>query len=325
MDRDRRRFLHLATGAALTPMLSRTASALDYPTRPVRMIVGFAPGGPGDVVTRVMNQWLSERLGQQFFIENRPGAGTNVGTEVVVGAAPDGYTLLLTTAANAINAPLYEKLDFNFIRDIAPVASIDRVPLVMEVNSSFPATTVPEFIAYAKANPGQINFASGGIGTVQHVAGELFKFMAGVDLIHVPYRGAAPALTDLLGGRVQVTFVPIQTSISHIRAGKLRALAVTSATRSKTLPDTPTVGEFLSGYEAIAWDGIGAPKNTPAEIIDKLNREANAGLSDAEVRAHIEDYGGVPAPMSPADFSKFVIAETEKWAKLIKSANIKAE
>jgi tripartite-type tricarboxylate transporter receptor subunit TctC len=325
MKTDRRLFLQLAAGTALAPILPRAAAALDYPTRPVRTIVGFAPGGPGDTVMRVTNQWLSEKLGQQFFIENRPGAGTNVAAQIVVTAAPDGYTLLLATTANAINAPLYEHLDFNFLHDIAPIARIDRVPLVMEVNPAVPANTVPEFIAYAKANPGKINMASGGIGTIQHVAGELFKYMAGVDLIHVPYRGAAPAITDLLSGRVQVTFVPIQTSIGHIRAGKLRALAVTSATRSPTLPDAPTVGEFLKGYEAIAWDGLGAPKDTPAEILDKLNSVVNAGLADPEVAKRIADYGGVAAPMTRAEFGDFIAAETEKWAKLIKLANIKPE
>ncbi len=325
MHTDRRLFFRLTAGAALAPILPRGAAALDYPTRPVRTIVGFAPGGPGDTVMRVTNQWLSEQFGQQFFIENRPGAGTNVATQVVVTAVPDGYTLLLATTANAINAPLYPHLDFNFLRDIAPVARIDRVPLVMEVNPAVPANTVPQFIAYAKANPSKINMASGGIGTIQHVAGELFKFMAGVDLTHVPYRGAAPAITDLLSGRVQVTFVPIQTSIGHIRAGKLRALAVTSATRSPTLPDVATVGEFLKGYEAVAWDGIGAPKDTPVEILDRLNSAINAGLADPEVMKRIEDYGGVPAPLSRAEFSSFVAAETEKWAKLIKLANIKPE
>jgi tripartite-type tricarboxylate transporter receptor subunit TctC len=325
MNTDRRAFLQLASGAAFAPLLPRGACALDYPTRPVRTIVGFAPGGPGDTVMRVTNQWLSERLGQQFFIENRPGAGTNVATQVVISAAPDGYTLLLATTANAINAPLCEHLDFKFLRDIAPVARIDRVPLVMEVNPAVLANTVPEFIAYAKANAGKINMASGGIGTIQHVAGELFKFIAGVDLTHVPYRGAAPAITDLLSGRVQVTFVPIQTSIGHIRAGKLRALAVTGATRSPTLPDVPTVGEFLKGYEAVAWDGIGAPKDTPAEILDKLNATVNAALADPEVMQRVQDYGGVPAPLSRADFEKFIAAETDKWAKLIKLANIKPE
>ncbi len=325
MNTDRRLFFHLAASAVFAPMLPRAAAALDYPTRPVRTIVGFAPGGPGDTVMRVTNQWLAEKLGQQFFIENRPGAGTNVATQVVVTAAPDGYTLLLATTANAINAPLYQHLEFNFLRDIAQVARIDRVPLVMEVNPAVPANTVPEFIAYAKANPGKINMASGGIGTIQHVAGELFKFMAGVDLTHVPYRGAAPAIADLLSGRVQVTFVPIQTSIGHIRAGKLRALAVTSAARAPTLPGVPTVGEFLKDYEAVAWDGIGAPKDTQVEILDKLNSTVNAGLADPEVMKRIEDYGGEPAPLSRAEFGSFIAAETEKWAKLIKLANIKPE
>jgi tripartite-type tricarboxylate transporter receptor subunit TctC len=321
----RRRFLRQAAGAVALPALSRIAWAQAYPTRPVRVIVGFAAGGPGDIVVRLMDQWLSDRLGQQFILENRPGAGTNVGTEAVVRSPPDGYTLLLVTTAPTINATLYEKLDFNFIRDIAPVASIDRVPLVMEVNPSLPVTTVPEFIAYAKANPGKINYATGGIGTVQHVAGELFKFMTGVDLVHVPYRGAGLALIDLLAGQVQVAFSLISSSIGYIRAGKLRALAVTSATRVEALPDIPTVSEFVPGYEAIASDGMGAPKDTPADIIAKLNQEINAGLADPTIKARLADLGGLPAPMSPADFGKYIAAETEKWAQVIKFANIKAE
>ena len=276
MKLPRRQFLHLAAGAAALPAVSRIAWAQAYPTRPVRIIVGFAAGGAADIIARLIGQWLSERLGQPFVIENRPGAGSNIATEAVVRAPPDGYTLLLVGTANAINATLYDKLNFNFIRDIAPVAGIIRVPNVMVVNPSVPAKTVPEFIAYAKANPGKINMASGGIGTAAHVSGELFKMMAGVDMVHVPYRGAAPALTDLLGGQVQVMFASMPSSIEHIRAGKLRALAVTTATRSEALPDIPTVGEFVPGYEASAWYGVGAPKDTPAEIVDKLNKEINA-------------------------------------------------
>jgi tripartite-type tricarboxylate transporter receptor subunit TctC len=321
----RRKFLNLAMAAVALPAVPRMARALDYPTRPVRVIVGFAAGGPGDIVVRMINQWLSIRLGQQFILENRPGAGTNVGTEAVVRSEPDGYTLLLVTSAAAINASMYEKLGFNFIRDIVPVASLDRVPLVMEVNPSLPVKTVGEFIAYAKANPGKVNFASGGIGTVQHVAGELFKFMTGVDLVHVPYRGAALALTDLLAGQVQVTFSPVSASMGYIRAGTLRALAVTSAARVAALPDVPTVSESVPGYEAIATDGIGAPKDTPADIVARLNQEINAGLADPAIKARFADLGGVPAPLSSAEFGKFMAAETEKWAKVIKFANIKAE
>ncbi len=321
----RRKFLHLASAAAVVPALPRPVSALDYPTRPVKLVIGFAPGGPADIVARLLGQRLSERLGQPFVIENRPGAGTTIATEMVVRSPPDGYTLLWTTSADEINATLYEKLNFNFIRDIAPVASIDLLPLVMEVNPSFPAKTVPEFIAYAKANPGKINFASGGVGSSQHVAGELFNIMTGVDLVHVPYRGAALAVTDLMAGQVQVTFSPIPLSIGYIKAGKLRALAVTSAARSAALPDIPTVSEFVPGYEAIASDGLGAPKNTPAEIIDKLNQEVNAALTDPAIKARLEGLGGVAMPKSPADFGKFIAAETEKWAKVVKFANIKIE
>ena len=292
MKLPRRKFLHLAAGAAALPAVSRVAWAQAYPTRPVRIIVGLPPGGATDIVARLIGQWLSERLGQPFVIENRPGAGTNIGTEAVVRAPPDGYTLLLVGRRNAINATLYDKLNFNFIRDIAPVAGIIRVPLVMVVNPSVPAKTVPEFIAYAKANPGKINMASAGIGTPGHVAGELFKMMAGVDMVHVPYRGAAPALTDLLGGQVQVMFGTTVSSIEHIRAGKLRALAVTTATRSEALPDIPTVGEFVPGYEASAVFGIGAPRNTPAEIVDKLNKEINAALADPKIKARLADLGG---------------------------------
>jgi tripartite-type tricarboxylate transporter receptor subunit TctC len=274
---------------------------------------------------RLINQWLSDQLGQQFIIENRPGASTNLATEMVVKAPPDGYTLLLTTSASAINASLYDNLDFNFIRDIAPVASLDRQPLVMEVTPSLPVNTVPEFIAYAKANPGKINYATGGVGTTQHVTGELFKFMTGIDIVHVPYRGTTGVLTDLLAGRVQAAFSPITASIPYIRDGKLRALAVTSARRLDMLPGIPTVGEFLPGYEAYAANGIGAPKGTPADIIATLNRTINAGLADATIKARLADLGSFPAPMSPEEFGRYLAAETEKWAKVVKFANIKAE
>jgi len=321
----RRKFLLLAAGAAVAPALPRPAAALDYPTRPVKLVIGFAAGGPADIVARLLGQRLSERLGQPFVIENRPGAGTTIATETVVRAAPDGYTLLWTTSADEINATLYKNLNFNFRRDIAPIASIDLLPLVMEVNPSLAPKTVPEFIAYAKANPGKVNFASGGVGSSQHVAGELFNFMTGVDLVHVPYRGAALAVTDLLAGQVQVTFSPLPLSVGYIRAGKLRALAVTSATRSPALPDVPTVGEFVPGYQAVATDGLGAPVNTPAEIIVTLNNEVNAALADPIIKARLEDLGGVPMPMSSAAFGKFIAAETEKWANVIKFANIKVE
>jgi tripartite-type tricarboxylate transporter receptor subunit TctC len=321
----RRRFLHLAAGAAALPFAPSIARAQAYPSRPVRLVVGFPPGGPTDIAARPMGQWLSERLGQQFVIENRPGAGSNIGTEAVVRAPPDGYTLLLAYSSNAINATLYDRLNFNFIRDIAPVASISRETTVMVVNPSFPAKTVPEFVAYAKANSGKINFASGGNGTPPHVVGELFKMMAGVNLIHVPYRGGAPAVTDLLGGQVQVMFASPSISIEHVRAGKLRALAVTTATRSEALPDVPTVGDFLSGFEASVWLGIGAPKNTPAEIIDKLNKEINAGLAEPKIRARFADLGSTVLPGSPSDFGKLIADETEKWGKVIRAANIKAE
>jgi tripartite-type tricarboxylate transporter receptor subunit TctC len=325
MKLPRRQFLHLAMGAAALPAAPRFAWAQTYPSRPVHWIVGFAPGGGNDIVARLMGQWLSERLGQQFVIENRPGAGTNVATEAVVNASPDGYTLLLAGAPNAINATLYEKLNFNFIRDIAPVASISRDPNVMVVNPSFPAKTVPEFIGYAKANPGKINFASPGIGTGSHMSGELFKMMTGVNMVHVPYRGTAPVITDLLGGQVQVSFVSMPGSIGHIRAGKLRPLAVTSATRSTELPDIPTVAEFVPGYEASLFYGVGAPKNTPAEIIDKLNKEINAGLADPKMKARLVDLGGTVLTGSPADFAKLIVDETEKWGKVIKFAGIKAD
>ncbi len=323
MKLSRRRFLHLAAGAAVLPAPSRIALAESYPARPVRIIVGFPAGTSSDITARLIAQWLSERLGQQFIVENRTGAGTNIAADAVVHASPDGYMLLWITQTNAINATLYNALNFNFDSDIQPVASILRVPAVMMVNPSVPANNVPEFIAYAKANPGKINMSSPGIGSINHVAGELFKMMAGVDLVHIPYRSSQ--FPDLLGGQVQVTFNPLPSSLDFIRSGKLRGLAVTSAARSDTLPDVPTVGEVLPGYEATAWFGIGAPKNTSAEIVDKLNEAINAGLADRQFKARLVDLGGVPAPMSAAEFGNFIASETEKWAKVIKFANIKPE
>jgi tripartite-type tricarboxylate transporter receptor subunit TctC len=325
MKLPRRKFLHLAAGAAALPAVSRVARAQAYPSRPARIIVPFAAAGAFDIMARLIGQWLSERLGQPFVIENRPGAGTNIGTETVVKAPPDGYTLLLAGTPNAINATLYEKLNFNFIRDIASVAGISRAPLVMAVHPSVPAKTVPEFIAYAKANPGKISMASAGIGAPSHVSGELFKMMAGVNVVHVPYRGAGPALVDLLAGQVQVGFPSMPSSIEYVRADKLRALAVTSATRSDALPDIPTVGEFLPGYEASASYGIGAPKGTPVEIIDMLNKEINAALGDPKMKARLADLGGTPLLGSAADFGKLIAEETEKWAKVIKFAGIKPQ
>jgi tripartite-type tricarboxylate transporter receptor subunit TctC len=321
----RRQFLHLAAGAAALPAVSRLARAQDYPTRPVRILVGFAPGGGVDIMARLIGQWLSERLGQPFVIENRPVAGTNITTQVVVSAPPDGYTLLLVNAANAINATFYGNLNFNFLRDIAPVAGIMRVPSVMVVNPSVPAKTIPEFIAYAKANPGKINMASGGIGGLSHVSGELFNMMAGVSIVHVPYRGAGPALVDLLGGQVQVLFNSPPASIEYIKAGALRALAVTTATRAEALPDIPTVGEFVPGYEASQWYGVGVPKDTPTEIVDKLNKEINAGLADAKMNVRLADLGGTVLAGSPADFAKLIADETEKWGNVIRALNIKAD
>jgi tripartite-type tricarboxylate transporter receptor subunit TctC len=321
----RRRFLYLAASAAAFPAISRVAGAQTYPTKPVRIIVGFAAGGVTDIVARLMGRWLSERLGQQFIIENRPGAGGNIGTEASVNAPPDGYTLLLIAPPNAVNATLYEKLSFNFIRDIAPVAGIVRAPLVMEVDPSFPAKTVPAFITYAEANPGKLNMVSAGNGSLGHVAGELFKMMTGVNMIHVPYRGGAPAIADLLGGHVQVISSPTPDSIEFIRSGRLRALAVTTATRSEALPDLPTVGDFVPGYEARAFYGVGAPKNTPIQIVDKLNREINAGLGDSKMKARLADLGGIALAGSPAYFGMLVANETEKWGKIIRAANIKAE
>jgi tripartite-type tricarboxylate transporter receptor subunit TctC len=325
MKLPRRYFLHLAAGAALLPVVSRTAMAQTYPTKPVRIVVGFAPAGIADILARLMGQWLSERLGQPFIIENRPGAGGNIGTEAVVRAPPDGYTLLLAGAWDAINATLYGKLNFNFIHDIAPVAGIIRVPQVMEVNPSVPAHTVPEFIAYAKANPGKLNMGSAGNGTPSHVSGELFKMMTGVTMQHVPYRSGGAALTDLLGGQVQIMFDNTASSIEHIRAGRVRALAVTTATRAEVLPDLRTVGDFVLGYEASGFGGVGAPKNTPPEIVERLNQEINAGLADRKLGARLADLGGTVLPGSPADFGKLIAEETEKWAKVVKFAGIKAE
>jgi len=323
MKLSRRRFLHLAAGAAALPTGSRIATAQSYPTRPVHLIVGLAAGTATDIAARLIGQWLSERLGQQFIIENRPGAGSNIGTEAVAKAAPDGYTLLEVSSANAMNATLYDKLNFNFIRDIVPVAGIYRAPLVMLVNPSVPARTVPEFIVYAHANPGKINMASTGNGTAQHVAGELFMMMTGVDMLHVPYRGNP--LPDLLGGQVQIMFNPISASIEYIRAGKLRALAVTTVARSVVLPDIPTVAEFVPGYEASGWNGVGAPKSTPAEIIDTLNRQINAGLADPRMKARLADLGATVFLGSPAEFGNLIADETEKWGRVIRAANIKAE
>jgi tripartite-type tricarboxylate transporter receptor subunit TctC len=325
MKLPRRQFLHLATGGAVLPVVSQIAWAETYPERPVHLIVGFAAGGPQDIVMRLIGQWLSERLGQSFIIENRPGAGGNVGAEAVAHATPDGYTLLSVSSPNAINATLYANLNFNFIRDIAPVAGIIRVPLVLEVNPSVPVATVPEFIAYAKANPGKISYASGGIGTPQHVSAELFKMMTGVGMVHVPYRGAAPALTDLIGGQVQAMFDTTPASMAYIRAGRVRPLAVTTATRAVVLPDLPTVGDFVPGYEATSWFGIGVPANTPAEIIEKLNREINAAIADSKIKTRLLDLGGTVLQGSPVDFRKLIAAETEKWAKVIQAAGIKAE
>ena len=319
----RRQFLHLAAGAAALPAISRIARAQVYPTRPVRLIVGWPPGGPVDLFARLIGQPLSERLGQPIIIENRPGAASNMATEAVVRAPPDGYTLLQISSVNAFNATLYDNLSFNFVRDIAPVASIYRGPGVLVVHPSFPAKSVPELIAYAKSNPGKINMASAGVGSAPHVYGELFKMMTGVDMLHVPYRGGAPAMTDLLAGQVQVMFDTLSTSIEHIRADKLRALAVTSATRSEVLPDIPTVGDFVPGYEGTGWQGVGAPRSTPAAVIEKLNREINAVLADPKMKARIVDFGYTVFASSPADFGTFIAAYTEKWAKVIKFSGAK--
>jgi len=321
----RRKFLHLAAGAAALPVAARTAWAQAYPSRPVRLIVPFTPGGAADLTARLVSQWLTEHLGQQLIIENRPGAGTNIGTEAVVKAPADGYTLLLVSVANTVNATLYDKLSFDFTRDIAGVAGLIRGPLVMEVHPSVPARTVPEFIAHAKTNPGRINLASAGNGTPSHMAGELFRLATGVNWVHVPYRGAAPAMTDVLAGQVQVIFDNLPTSLEHIKAGKVRPLAVTTVTRAAPLPEIPTVAEFVPGYEVSSWFGIGAPKGVPAEIVAKLNSDINAALSDATIRARIAELSSVPLPMTPSAFSKHLADETEKWGKVVKTANIKPE
>ena len=325
MKLPRRQVLHLAAGAAALPAVLRLAWAQAYPTRPVRLIVPFGPAGASDITARLIGQWLSERLGQQFVIENRPGAGGNIGTEAVVRAAPDGYTLLYVTTPNAVNATLYDKLNFNFIRDIAPVAPIVRFPYIMVVNPSVPAKTLPEFIAYAKANPGKINMGSPSTGSVPHVNGELFKVMTGTNMVHVPYRGAAAVMTDLLSGQVQLYFGTTASSLEYVRTGKLRALAVTIERRLDALPDIPTVGDFVPGYEASNWYGIGAPRNTPVEVIEKLNKETNAGLADPKIKARIADLGGSVLTGSPADFGRLIADETEKWGKVVKFVGIKAD
>jgi tripartite-type tricarboxylate transporter receptor subunit TctC len=321
----RRKFLHLIAGAFAVPAISRFAWGQTYPSRPVRTFVGFAAGGPNDILARLIGRWMSERLGQPFVVENRPGAGSNIATETVVRAPADGYTLLLVGTPNAINATLYDNLNFNFIRDITPIGTLFRGALVMVVHPSVPAKTVPEFIAYAKANPGKLSYGSGGVGGITHITPELFKIMAGVNMLHVPYRGVAPALTDLLGGRVQVLFANPAQSMQYIKAGKLRALAITTATRSEALPDIPTVGEFVPGYEASSIFGLGAPRNTPVEIIERLNKEINAALSDANFKARLAELDGSELVGSPADFGKLIADETEKWRKVIRLANIKPE
>jgi tripartite-type tricarboxylate transporter receptor subunit TctC len=325
MKLPRRRFLQLAGAAAAAPAFSNFASAQTYPTRPVHVLVGFAAGGPTDILARLMAQWLSQRLGQPFVVENRPGVGGNLATDAVVNAPPDGHTLLLVAPANTINATLYDKLSFNFMRDIAPVGSIMRAFYVMEVTPALPVRSVPEFIAYAKAHPGEINMASAGSGTPQHVAGELFKLMTGVEMVHVPYRGSVPALTDLMGGQVQVMFDNMISSLELIRAGKLRALAVTTTARSAALPDLPTVADFVPGFEASAMFGLGAPRTTPAEIVGKLNHEINAGLADAKMKARLGELAGVVLAGSPADFGTLIAAETEKWGKVVRFSGAKPD
>jgi len=325
MKLPRRRFLRLAAGAAALPAASRIARAQTYPSRPVRLVVGFAAGSTTDILARLIGQWLSERLGQQFIVENRPGAGSNIATEAVVKAPADGYTLLMVAPVHAINATLYDKLNYNFIRDMAAIAGVVRVPNVMEVNPALPVKTVPEFIDFAKTNPGALSFASAGVGTASHLAGEMFKAKAGVNLVHVAYRGDGPAMADLIGGQVQVGFATMTASIGHIRSGKLRPLAVTTATRSDALPDVPTVGDFVPGFEASSWFGVAAPKGTPAALVDRLNGEINAGLVDLRIRARLADMGGMLLAGSPADFGRLIADETEKWGKVIRAANIKAE
>ena len=325
MKLPRRNFLHLVAGAVALPAVSRAARAQAYPTRPVRIIAGFAPGGATDIAARLVGQSLSERLGQQFVIENRPGAASNIATEAVVNAAPDGYTLLVATQVNAINATLYDKLKFDFLRDIAPIAGIHREALIFEVNPSVPVRTVPDLIMYAKANPGKVNMATSGVGSANHFAGELFKMMTGVNLVHVPYRGGGPSLVDLIGGQVQVMFATVSSSVEYVRAGKVRALAVTTATRSELLPDVPAVSEFVPGYETSYWTGIGAPKNTPAEVVNRLNKEINAALADPGMKVRLADLGGVPISMKPAEFGQFIADEIEKAARIVKFAGIRAE
>jgi tripartite-type tricarboxylate transporter receptor subunit TctC len=321
----RRQFLHLAASAVVLPAVSRTATAQIWPSRPVNLIVGFAAGGAADIIARLIGQWLTERFGQPFIIENRLGASGNIATDAVVRAVPDGHTFLVVTSTNAVNATLYDKLTFNFARDIAPVAGIVRAPNFMVLNSAVPAKTVPEFIAYSKANPGKVNFASGGIGTSVHMCGELFRMLAGIDMVHVPYRGEAPGLTDVIGGQMQVMFPTTTGSIGYIKAGRLRALAVTTAARSDVLPNLPTVAEFVPGYEASGWTGVGAPKNTPSEVIEKLNTAINTALADPKVKARLANLSNEPIPTSPADFGKLIVEETDKWGKVIRAANIKAE
>jgi len=321
----RREFLRLAAGAATIPIASQIARAIDYPTRPVHLLVGYAAGGPGDTVARLMGQWLSERLGQSFVIENRTGAGGNLATQMVVRARPDGYTLLHATISNSWNASLYSNLEFNFIRDIAPVAGISREGGVIVVTPSMPVKTIPEFIAYAKANRRKINMGSGGVGSPAYLFGELFEIKTGIELVHVPYRGGGPTVMAMLGGQVDVFFGPVTVSLQHIRSGKLRALGVTTAARMDVLPDVPPIGDFVPGYEASSWNGIGAPKDTPAEIIDKLNQEINTGLADPSFKARLANLGADALPMSASDFGKFIAHETEKWAEVIRTAGIKAE
>jgi tripartite-type tricarboxylate transporter receptor subunit TctC len=325
MKLPRRQFLQLAAGTTALPAVSRIACAQIYPARPVRVIVAVAAGGGADIVTRLMAQWLSEHLGQQFIVENRPGGGTNIGTEMVVHAPADGYTLLQVNLAHAINATLYEKLNYNFIRDIVPVAGIVSVSNVVEIHPSVPAKTLPEFIAYAKANPGKINMGSAGNGSSSHMAGELFKMLAGVNLVHVPYRGQGPAMTDLLGGQLQVIFAITPGTTEYVRIGKLRALAVTTGARAEALPDVPPVADFMPGYEASQWYGLGAPKNTPADVIEKLNKAVNAALADPAMKARLAEFGGTVMPGSPADFGKLITNETEKWAKVVKFAGVKTD
>ena len=325
MNIRRRRFLRLTAGAAALPLTLRLAEAQTYPSRPVRLLVGFAAGSTTDIVARLIGQWLSERLGQQFIVENRPGAASNIATEAVVKATADGYTLLMVAPVAAINATLYEKLNFNFLRDMAPVAGVVRVPNVLEVNPALPVKTVPELIDLAKANPGTLSFASAGVGTASHLAGEMFKARTGLDLIHVAYRGDGPAMTDLIGGQVQVGFATMIASIGHIRSGRLRPLAVTTAIRSEVLPELPTVADFVPGYEASSWFGVAAPKDTPAAVIERLNAEINAGLADAKIKARLADMSGMLLTGSAADFSRLIADETEKWGKVIRAANIKAE